>query len=378
MQCEEDWLVMHVLHAHHGWSIAKIAKEFGVDWRTAHRYATSEAVPRYRPRERPAELTEAQLAHLERRLGRCRDLRATTLYRELQELGYLGSYPSLARRVRAIRPRDEDVDPVVRFETDPGIQAQVDWTDCGHWLVGNVLRKLHAFVAVLGFCRMVAVRFATDTTRPTTLRQSKDLAESVGHNRRKELLAAVGKRILQASPITALSVWSPDGTMVFSTAPGSVGDRLSGERDRLRRVMRGGVESVVEGSVFRTYVPLRVEPGSEAQGVVQLDRPYAPMLTAATRPWRLVTNGLALGLLIAGTLFSLTFRRRTPALATDGEGELEAPPEGGVAPEGAPAAAAPRRTRGNPGPPPAYTLPGYREQVQAREAAERREEPRSQ
>jgi len=206
----------------------------------------------------------------------------------------------------------------------------------------------------------------------------KDLAEPVGHNRRKELLAAVGKRILQASPITALSVWSPDGTMVFSTAPGSVGDRLSGERDRLRRVMRGGVESVVEGSVFRTYVPLRVEPGSEAQGVVQLDRPYAPMLTAATRPWRLVTNGLALGLLIAGTLFSLTFRRRTPALATDGEGELEAPPDGGVAPEGARPAAAPRRTRGNPGPPPAYTLPGYREQVQAREAAERREEPRSQ
>jgi hypothetical protein len=39
MQCEEDWLVMHVLHAHHGWSISKIAREFGVNWRTAHRYA---------------------------------------------------------------------------------------------------------------------------------------------------------------------------------------------------------------------------------------------------------------------------------------------------------------------------------------------------
>ena len=60
------------------------------------------------------------------------------------------------------------------------------------------------------------------------------------------------------------------------------------------------------------------------------------------------------------------------------EGELEAPPDGGVAPEGAGAAAAPRRTRGTPGPPPVYTLPGYREQVQAREAAERREGPRSQ
>src|SRR5437867_7905399 len=110
MQCEEDWLVMHTLHAHHGWSISKIAREFGVDWRTARRYATSEAVPRYHSRECPTELTEAQAAHVRRRLDRCQDLRATTLYRELQELGYEGSYPSLARRVRAIRPRDEETD----------------------------------------------------------------------------------------------------------------------------------------------------------------------------------------------------------------------------------------------------------------------------
>src|SRR5712691_4286197 len=114
MQCEEDWLVMHALHAQHGWSISKIAREFGVNWRTARRCATGEAVPRYLPRERPAELTEAQLAHVRRRLGRCADLRATTLYREL--------------------------------------------------------RKLHALVEILGYSRMVAVRFATDTTRPTTLR----------------------------------------------------------------------------------------------------------------------------------------------------------------------------------------------------------------
>lgn len=170
MQCEEDWLVMHALHAHHGWSISKIAEEFGVNWRTARRYATAEAVPRYRARERPAELTEAQLAYVRRRLGRCHDLRATTLHRELQDPGYRGSYPSLVRGVRAIRPRDEDLDPTVRFETGSGVQVQVDWTGCGRWLLGTELRKLHALVEILGYSRMVAVRFATDTTRATTLR----------------------------------------------------------------------------------------------------------------------------------------------------------------------------------------------------------------
>jgi transposase len=84
------------------------------------------------------------------------------------------------RRVREVRPQDKDVDPVVRFETDPGIQAQVDWTESGHWLVGDELRKLPAFVAVLGFSRMVAVRFELNTTRPTTLRLLVATLEDLG------------------------------------------------------------------------------------------------------------------------------------------------------------------------------------------------------
>jgi transposase len=170
MQCEEDWAVMHALYQGHGWSIARIAREFDVSWRTARRYATAETVPRYRPRARPAELTKAQAAHVTRRLGAHPELRATTLYREVRELGYVGSYPSFARRVRVLRPVDPQADPQVRFETDPGVQVQADWADCGQWLVGEQLCTLHALVAVLGFSRMVAVRFATGTTRPTTLR----------------------------------------------------------------------------------------------------------------------------------------------------------------------------------------------------------------
>jgi transposase len=174
MQCEEDWAVMHALHQGHGWSIARIAREFDVTWRTARRYATAETVPRYRPRARPAELSPAQAAHVARRLGVHPELRATTLYREVQQLGYAGSYPSFVRRVRLLRPVDPETDPEVRFETDPGVQVQADWADCGQWLVGDQLRVLYALVVVLGFSRMVAVRFATDTTRPTTLRLLTD------------------------------------------------------------------------------------------------------------------------------------------------------------------------------------------------------------
>jgi len=83
--------VMHALHAGHGWSSERIAREFDVNWRTARRYATGEAAVGYPDRNRPAELTEAQLLHVRRRLAVCSELRATTLYREVTELGYTGS-----------------------------------------------------------------------------------------------------------------------------------------------------------------------------------------------------------------------------------------------------------------------------------------------
>ena len=99
MQSEETWMELHVLHDH-GWSIAALAREFGLDWRTARRYARAGKPPRYRPRSCPAELSAAQLAHVERRLAACPSLRVTVLARELAaEYAYSGSCTSLRRRV---------------------------------------------------------------------------------------------------------------------------------------------------------------------------------------------------------------------------------------------------------------------------------------
>jgi transposase len=169
MQSEEDRIVMHVLHRKQGWSISEIADEFEINWRTAKRYATSDETPMYGPRACPARPDASQLAHIERRLAVCPQLRATTLHRELRELGYEGSYPTLVRVVRLMRPQMVN-EPVIRFETDPGVQAQGDWADCGRWLLGDRLVDLYAWVTILGFSRMIGVRFATDKTRQTTLR----------------------------------------------------------------------------------------------------------------------------------------------------------------------------------------------------------------
>jgi transposase len=236
MQCEEDWVVMHALHQGHGWSIARIAREFDISWRTARRYATAETVPRYRPRARPAELSPTQAAHVARRLGAHPELRATTLYREVQQLGSVGSYPSFARRVRRLRPVDSQADPEVRFETDPGVQVQADWADCGRWLVGEQLCTLQAFVAVLGFSRMVAVRFATDTTRPTTLGLLTQCLADLG--------GAPGEVLTDRDPALVIGA-TPSGRPVFAPEWVDLAEVL-GIRPRACRPYRAKTKGKVE------------------------------------------------------------------------------------------------------------------------------------
>ena len=129
---------------------------------------------------------------MDHRLAACPDLRATVLHRELVDgYGYTGSYTSLRRRVVELRPR-QTAEPEIRFETGPGIQTQGDWTDCGVWPLGDGAVELYAFVAILGYSRMLAVRFATDKTRSTTLRSIVRCVDDLVYlERLKQLRAAL-------------------------------------------------------------------------------------------------------------------------------------------------------------------------------------------
>ena len=239
MQSEETWMELHALHRH-GWSIADLAREFGNNGRPANKYATAGEPPRYRPRVRPAELSAAQLAHVERRLTVCPDLRATVLLRELAEqYGYTGSYGSLRRRVVVLRPATA-AEPVLRFETDPGEQTQGDWADLGTWPLGDSTADLFAFVAILGCSRMVAVRFATDKTRPTTLRSIVRCTDDLGgatadflHDRDTALMA--GSRA-DGAPIYAPE-WL-DTAALLGTRPRACRPYRAQTKGKVERVIR--------------------------------------------------------------------------------------------------------------------------------------------
>lgn len=226
---------LHVLHRH-GWSIAALAREFGLNWRTAKRYATAGEPPRYRPRVRPAELTVAQLAHIERRLTGYPDLRATVLLRELRdEYAYTGSYTSLRRRVVELRPADT-AEPEIRFETGPGIQTQGDWADCGVWPLGDGAVELFAYVAILGCSRMVAVRFATDKTRLTTLAAIVRCVDDLG-GASAEFLTDRDTALMNGSRADGSPIYAPEWV---DTAA------LLGTRQRACRAYRAKTKGKVE------------------------------------------------------------------------------------------------------------------------------------
>jgi transposase len=173
------WMELHALHKH-GWTISALAREFGLNWRTVKRELESGAPRRYPARAKPTALTEAQQAHVERRLAVCPTLRGTDLYGELTgAYEYTGSYPAFARHLRTLRPAEVRA-PEIRFETDPGVQTQADWAILGTWPVDGESVELSAMVAILGCSRAPAIRFATDRTRTTSLERQTRCLDDLG------------------------------------------------------------------------------------------------------------------------------------------------------------------------------------------------------
>ena len=142
----------------HGFSLRQIAREVGCAVNTVRRQLATVDTPRYvRAVKRPSKLA-AYESYLRARQESARPLwiPATVLMREIQERGYAGGQSQLRAFMRTLKPNSPP-DPVVRFETEPGEQLQVDWVE-----FRKGTHPLHAFCATLGFSRASYVEFVTD------------------------------------------------------------------------------------------------------------------------------------------------------------------------------------------------------------------------
>jgi transposase len=153
----EAALEIRVLHRH-GKSIREIAREMGVSRNTVRRYLRDDEAERYRSRPlRPSKLDPFKGYVIERlRAAAPERIPASVLLMELRERGYAGGYTMLKEFAASLKP-PEAAEPVIRFETAPGEQMQVDWA-----VIRRGENRLSVFVATLGWSRATYVEFVTD------------------------------------------------------------------------------------------------------------------------------------------------------------------------------------------------------------------------
>ena len=140
-----------------GYSAREIARELGLARNTVLRYLKGPEAMRAQPRPLRGSKLDPYTSYMDRRISEglenCR-----VLLREIRGLGYEGSYSTVADYIRP-RRRPRQPQATVRFETDPGEQAQVDWGSFAYVDEAGRKRRVWAFVMVLSWSRAIYVEF---------------------------------------------------------------------------------------------------------------------------------------------------------------------------------------------------------------------------
>lgn len=156
----ERMLLRHLVE-HEGRSLTAAAREVGVHRSTLHRWIDAglldleiDAIKAtYRARPPVARKLDGVRALIQERLREFPALSAARLLVECRAAGYAGGYTQLCEYVQTLRPAPI-VEPVVRFETPPAHQAQVDFAHCRlPW------GTRYALIVVLAWSRLLWVRF---------------------------------------------------------------------------------------------------------------------------------------------------------------------------------------------------------------------------
>jgi transposase len=165
MDKEHSMLEARILQGQ-GKTQAEIAELLGVCERTVRNHLKTMPAARKRP-ERGSKV-DAFKATIDAILDANPFYNGELIYEKLQKIGYGGKISVMKDYVASVR-RKLHRQAVMRFETEPGQQAQVDWKEFGTQVVDGRATRLYAFVMVLGFSRKAFVHFTTRMDSATLL-----------------------------------------------------------------------------------------------------------------------------------------------------------------------------------------------------------------
>jgi transposase len=151
-------VVMEIVALHRqGHTMRFIARKLGVHRNTVKRYILGKRLAEYRRSERRASVL-APFAQMIRDWLDQDNYRASWIFARLKQIGYEGSYETVKKFVRPFKEQQARI-AYARFETTPGLQAQVDWADFQILEPNGIPSALYLFLLVLGYCRAIYAEF---------------------------------------------------------------------------------------------------------------------------------------------------------------------------------------------------------------------------
>ncbi len=154
---QEGYVEIQVMYRQ-GSSIKSISRELGVSRNTVRRYLRAEQVPGAATRKRKRTKLDGYRGYLKARVAAARPdwIPAAVLFEEIRALGYTGGIRTVSSYLATLKPTVPE-DPLIRFETPPGRQMQVDW---GAFKLNG--QRISLFLATLGWSRFNFGVFVTD------------------------------------------------------------------------------------------------------------------------------------------------------------------------------------------------------------------------
>jgi transposase len=154
MTAQEHIVDILVLHQH-GYTPTEIARRVQCDPRTVRRYLANPALLGKPVTRQPrGSKLDPYRALITEWLTEDPDFQASTICRRLQQAGYPGGYTLVKDAVQAHKEARQRL-AYVRFETEPGQQAQVDFGDFQVRQPNGTTRTYYLFCMILGHSRML-------------------------------------------------------------------------------------------------------------------------------------------------------------------------------------------------------------------------------
>lgn len=183
-----------------------------------------------------------------------------------------------------------------------------------------------------------------------------DVVAPVSPDRSFALTEQMQSILIEPSDFDDATLYSPEGTVLYSTQQSRVGNELPGEIERIQEALRGEPQTRDSDGTFSVMLPFAFRSGVGEPAVVELSRPNTPIASAAS-PWR--TNAVflfAMLLLLAVATFGVA-RMLAVVAQTPVEARAQLVPR-------QPVSDRPRRIE--------VQQPGIREEAEARRRAEER------